>query len=128
MSTNIYVGTGNIGHDPELRYTKAQVPVLNMRLAVDRHHYKETDEGRERIDRTEWIPVTVWGPEAERQAKYLQKGSKITVVGELRERMAQTPDGASYSKLEVHATRIDWLDKIRSETPIIVEHQQTALF
>lgn len=103
---------GNLGHDPELRHVASGKAVLNFRLAVD----KPRTSGTRTMSDTSWFDVTVWGPQAEHQAKYLTKGSHIAVSGELNQRGWTDRDGNIRSGVEVIAHRIDWLElKPKSE-------------
>jgi single-strand DNA-binding protein len=90
---------GNLGADPELRYTGSGVAVLSFRLAT-----KETwtDKNRELQERTEWHSVVVWGSRAEGLAKHLAKGSSVLVEGGLRT-TSYEKDGQKRYKTEVHA-------------------------
>ena len=90
---------GNLGADPELRYTSAGVAVLSFRLAT-----KETwtDKNREHQERTEWHTVVIWGNRAEGLSKHLTKGSSVLVEGGLRT-TSYEKDGQKRYKTEVHA-------------------------
>jgi single-strand DNA-binding protein len=90
---------GNLGTDPELRYTQAGVAVLSMRLATTETY---VDKNKERQERTEWHTVVVWGARGEALAKILAKGSSILVEGGLRTQSYEK-DGQKRSKTEVHA-------------------------
>jgi single-strand DNA-binding protein len=72
---------GNLGADPELRYTGAGIPVLNVRLATN-----ETwvDKGHEIQERTEWHNVVFWGARAEGLSRVLGKGDCLYIEGSLR--------------------------------------------
>lgn len=72
---------GNLGADPELRMTNSGQAVLSMRLATSRGYL---DRNNTRQERTEWHSVSVWGKRAEALARFLSKGARLAVVGELR--------------------------------------------
>lgn len=114
---NVCMFIGNLGNDPELRQTKSGTPVLNLKLAVDRYRFHTNDDG-ERIKEqmTDWIPIVVWGTQAEINAKYLKKGSLICVKGEFRNREYTDRDGVTHYTAEVVANSdgIDWLGNIRT--------------
>ena len=74
---------GNLGKDPELRYTPDGSAVTNFSLAT---HRRFTDSSGERSEETTWFRVSVWGRTAESCAEYLRKGSRVLVEGRL------TPD------------------------------------
>jgi single-strand DNA-binding protein len=93
---------GNLGADPELRYTQGGQAVLHMRLATNESWL---DKNREVKERTEWHDVTVWGPRAEALSKILSKGSCVLVEG----RMSTTSyekDGVRRFRTEVVAREI----------------------
>ncbi|APR86817.1 Single-stranded DNA-binding protein [Minicystis rosea] len=90
---------GNLGADPELRYTGSGVPVLSFRLATTETW---TDKNREHQVRTEWHTVVVWGNRAEGLSKHLAKGSSVLVEGGLRT-TSYEKDGQKRYKTEVHA-------------------------
>ncbi len=90
---------GNLGADPELRYTSSGVAVLNMRLATNERF---TDKNRDVQQRTEWHYVVVWGNRAEALARLLVKGQGLLVEGGLRT-SSYEKDGQKRYKTEVHA-------------------------
>lgn len=87
---------GNLGADPELRYTPSGQAVLHMRLATNESFL---DRNKVSHDRTEWHNVVVWGPRGEALAKMLTKGACILVEGWLRT--------SSYEKEGVKRYRTD---------------------
>ena len=74
---------GNLGADPEVRYTPDGVPVANFNLATSENW---TDRNGERQERTEWHRIVMWRKLAEIAGQYLKKGSKIYVEGKLQTR------------------------------------------
>lgn len=84
MSINKMQIVGNLGNDPELRFTSTGTALCNLRIATsERWTDKQTGEKKERV---EWHRVTVFGPSAESCAKYLSKGRQVMVEGKLRTR------------------------------------------
>jgi single-strand DNA-binding protein len=73
---------GNVGSDPELRYTPSGVPVCNFRIAVNK---RWTNQEGEQEEKTTWFRVAVWRKQAEVVAQYLTKGRLVMVVGEVEE-------------------------------------------
>jgi single-strand DNA-binding protein len=67
---------GNLGADPELRYTQSGTPVTNLSVAT---HERWTDNDGTPQERTEWHRVTVFGPQAENCANYLARGRQVYV-------------------------------------------------
>lgn len=97
---------GNLGNDPELRYTPAGIPVASFSLAVSKTW---TEDGQKR-EKTTWFRVTAWRKQAETVSQYLHKGSKVLVVGEIEEARAYTDrQGNNRASLEVTAQTIKFL-------------------
>ena len=94
---------GNLGADPELRFTQSGQAVLNMRLAT-----KETylDKDKVRRERTDWHSVVVWGKRGEALAKFLTKGSSVFIEGSLRTSSYDNKEGQKVYKTEVVASNI----------------------
>lgn len=83
---NLVVLIGNLGAEPEVRYTPAGKPVCELRLATNESW---TDSNGQKQERTEWHRVVVWGKRAEACGKYLNKGRQVYVEGKLRTRSWQ---------------------------------------
>lgn len=94
---------GNLGADPELRYTQSGTAVLNMRLAATERYKNRDGEWQER---TEWINVVLWGQRAEALGNMLTKGERIFVEGSLRTSSYEGRDGQKRYKTEVNARNI----------------------
>src|SRR3954470_975010 len=94
---------GNLGADPELRYTQSGQAVLNMRLATTESYL---DRNKVRQERTDWHNVVLWGKRGEALAKFLAKGSTIFVEGGLRTSSYDDKEGNKRYKAEAHATNI----------------------
>ena len=95
---------GNLGADPELRFTQGGQAVLNIRLATTEGWFNK--EKNEREERTEWHTVTVWGKRAEGLSKILRKGDRIFVEGGLRSSSYDDKDGVKRYKTEINATEV----------------------
>jgi single-strand DNA-binding protein len=93
---------GNLGADPELRYTKGGQAVLKLRLATTERYKDQSGEWK---DRTEWHSVTVWGKRGEALSKFLNKGSNIFVEGSLRT-TSWEKDGQKHYRTEVNANQV----------------------
>jgi len=78
MSKQIIVG--NLGRDPEMRYTPEGQPVTEFSTAVNRQY---TNRAGEKIQDVVWFKITTWGKQAEVCNQYLRKGSKVLVEGRL---------------------------------------------
>ncbi len=94
---------GNLGADPDLRFTQGGSAVLNLRVATTESYL---DKDKVRRDRTDWHSVVVWGKRGESLAKILSKGSSIFVEGALRTSSYDDRDGNKKYKTEIHATNI----------------------
>jgi len=94
---------GNLGADPELRFTQGGQAVMNMRLATTETYL---DRDKVRKERTDWHNVVVWGKRAEALSKILGKGSSIFVEGSLRTSSYDDREGHKRYKTEVIANNI----------------------
>ncbi len=98
---------GNLGNDPELRYTPSGVPVASFNLAVKKS-WSDSEGGKQ--EKTTWFRVTAWRKLAEIAAQYLAKGKQVLIVGELEDARAFTDrDGNNRASLEVTAQTIKFL-------------------
>lgn len=104
-SVNKVILVGNLGADPELRYTPSNKPVANMRVATT-EVYK--DKGGQRQEKTEWHRITVWGDMAENCNKYLSKGRSVYVEGRLQTR-SYDKEGQTHYATEVVAMKVVFL-------------------
>ncbi|MBL9028448.1 MAG: single-stranded DNA-binding protein [Myxococcales bacterium] len=94
---------GNLGADPELRYTQGGQAVLNLRLATTESYL---DKDRVRKERTDWHNVVIWGKRGEALAKILAKGSTIFVEGSIRSSSYEDRDGNKRYKTEISANNV----------------------
>ncbi len=91
---------GNLGQDPELRYTGSGTAVCNMRLATN-ESYKDADGNM--VDKTEWHSVVAWSRLAEICGEYLKKGSQVYFEGSLQTRSYDDRDGNTKYVTEIKA-------------------------
>ncbi|WP_290652336.1 single-stranded DNA-binding protein [Aquisalimonas sp.] len=99
---------GNLGADPEVRYSPSGAAVTNVRLATtDAWRDKQTGEQQER---TEWHRVVFFGKLAEIAGEYLRKGSKVYIEGRLQTRKWQGQDGQDRYTTEVVTNDMQMLD------------------
>ena len=94
---------GNLGVDPELKFTQSGKALLRMRLATTERF--GTGEGQ-REERTEWHTVILWGNRAEALGKFLGKGHKLYIEGRLQTREWEAQDGGKRSTTEVIANEV----------------------
>ena len=99
---------GNIGTDPEMRYTPNGNPVTSFRMATSRVY---TSPDGERHEETEWFTVVAWNQLAEQCNQYLAKGRRAYVEGRLRSRSWDGQDGQKRYRNEIVADRVSFLDK-----------------
>ncbi len=97
---NKVILVGNLGQDPELRYTGSGTAVCNMRLATN-ESYK--DSNGEWVDKTEWHTIVAWARLAEICNEYLTKGSQVYFEGSLQTRSWDDRDGNTRYTTEVKA-------------------------
>lgn len=90
---------GNLGQDPETRYTPNGNAVVNLNLATD-ESYKDRQTGQ-MVPKTEWHRVVMFGKVAEVAGQYLRKGSKVYIEGKLQTRKWQNRDGQDVYTTEV---------------------------
>jgi single-strand DNA-binding protein len=103
-SLNKVILIGNLGRDPELRYTTGGTPVANFTMATT-DRWKDKSSG-ERKERTEWHRVVVWAKQAEIVSEYLHKGKQVYVEGSLRTREWEDRDGNKRYTTEVVAQQV----------------------
>ncbi len=94
---------GNLGADPELRFTQGGQAVLNLRLATTESYL---DKDRVRKERTDWHNVVIWGKRGEALAKILAKGSTIFIEGSIRTSSYDDKEGNKRYKTEINANNV----------------------
>ena len=108
MTLNKMMIIGNLGADPELRYTPNGKAVTNLRVAVNDN--RKGPDGQW-IEETLWIRVEVWDQAAERLAEQLRKGHKVYAEGQLRAREYEAADGQKRTSLELRFARVVSLER-----------------
>jgi single-strand DNA-binding protein len=94
---------GNLGADPDLRFTQGGQAVLHLRIATTESYL---DKDKVRRERTDWHNVVVWGKRGEALGKILTKGSSIFVEGSMRTSSYDDREGVKRYKTEVIANNI----------------------
>jgi len=97
---------GNLGQDPELRYTQSGTAVCNFRIATN-ESYK--DASGQMVDKTEWHNIVTWARLAEICGEYLKKGSQVYIEGSLQTRSYDDRDGNTKYITEVKAREMQML-------------------
>ncbi len=107
MSFNKIIVVGNLGRDPELRYTPQGTAVCSFTMATNERRKGQAGEPQ---DVTTWFRVTVWGKQAETVSKYLTKGRNVYVEGRLHVGEWSDKEGKQRYTLEVNATDVRFID------------------
>ena len=106
MSFNKIIVVGNLGRDPELRYTAQGTPVCSFSMATNE---RRKDRNGEMQDHTTWFRITLWNRLAETASQYLQKGKQVYIEGRLRVEEYIDRDGKPRHSLEVFATDMQFI-------------------
>ena len=109
-SLNKVMLIGNLGRDPDIRYTQGGDPVANFSIAVTE---KWTDKSGQKQENTEWMNIVAWKRLAELCKEYLTKGSPVLIEGKLQTRKWQTRDGEDRKTTEIVASNIVFLGSSR---------------
>lgn len=107
MVNKIFI-VGRLARDPEIRYTQNGSAIANMTVATDESF---TGSDGNKVERTEWHRVTVFGKMAESCGNYLGKGSLVHVEGSLATRKWQDQNGQDRYTTEIKAQRVQFLDR-----------------
>lgn len=110
---------GNLGKDPEMRYSPSGDAVTNLNVATSR---KYTDKSGQQVEETIWVRVSVWGKQAEACNQYLKKGRAVLVEGRLNAdkatggpRIFTRQDGTSGASFEMTADTVRFLSSAQRE-------------
>ena len=114
VGLNKMMAIGNVGTDPEMRYTPNGNPVTSFRLATGRSY--TTSDG-ERRQETEWFTVVAWNQLAEQCNQFLVKGRRVYVEGRLKSNTWTGQDGQSRVRNEIIANRVLFLDRTPAAGP-----------
>ena len=106
---------GNLGRDPEMRYTPSGKPVTSFSIASNRQY---TNSQGEKVQETIWFRISAWGKQAETCNNFLRKGSRVLVEGRLQPdpatggpRTFTRQDGTTGASFEVNAFTVRFLDR-----------------
>ncbi|MBN31153.1 MAG: single-stranded DNA-binding protein [Crocinitomicaceae bacterium] len=105
---------GNLGKDPEMRYTPNGVAVCSFPMATS-ETYKDRTSG-ERITQTEWHNIVIWRGMAETAEKYLRKGSQVYIEGKIKTRSWEDQQGQKRYTTEIVADVMQLLDRPNSSS------------
>ncbi len=113
---------GNLGAEPEMRFTPSGSPVANFNMAVNRSF---SDQDGKREEETEWFSVVTWNKLAETCNQFLVKGSQVYVEGRLHTRAWDGQDGQKHYRTEVVAGQVIFLNKkVNGENPVPSEPEE----
>ena len=105
-SVNRVILIGNLGRDPELRFTAGGQPVASFTVATNE---RWNDRDGKAQERTEWHRIVVWGKQAETCANYLQKGRSVYIEGRLQTREWEDKEGQKRQTTEIVAQTVQFL-------------------
>jgi single-strand DNA-binding protein len=108
VSVNKMIVIGNLGSEPEMRFTPNGRPVTSFNVATN---WRYTTAEGERREETEWFTVVTWGRLAEQCNQFLTKGRLVYVDGRLRTHSWEGQDGQRRSRNEIVADRVSFLDR-----------------
>lgn len=95
---------GNLTHDPEIRSTPSGVTICTFTIAVNRR-FANSDGDRQ----TDFFRINAWRQLGENCGRYLSKGRKVAVIGELQARQYEAKDGSTRMSLDVSADEVEFL-------------------
>ncbi len=104
---NKWIGIGNLGADPEVRYTQSGSPVCSFKIACS-EKYKDASGNVQ--ENTEWVPIVAWSKLAEICGQYLHKGSLVYISGRMQTRKWQEKSGTYRYATEIVAREMKMLD------------------
>lgn len=126
MSFNKIIIVGNLGRDPELRYTPQGTAVCDFSMATNE---KKRDKSGELQPVATWFRVSLWGKQAELAAKYLTKGSSVYVEGRLGMEEWTDREGNKRQTLNVHGTDMQFIGGSSSRSEDVTgEHSNEPEF
>ena len=112
MTYHTIIVVGNLGREPEMRYTPSGQPVTSFSIASNRSYM---NTGGEKVDETIWFRVTTWGKQAETCNQFLHKGSRVLVEGRLTPdknggpRIWTNKEGQPAASFEINAVTVRFL-------------------
>ena len=118
---------GNLGANPEVRYTAGGQTVANLRIATTE---RWTDKSGQRQEATEWHRVVLWGKQAEVAGQYLTKGRQVYIEGRIRTRQWQDQQGQKRFTTEIVGQSMQLLgsrgERPTEDVPATVPHDEGA--
>lgn len=108
MSVNRVILIGNVGKDPDIRYSTDGKPVASFSLATTERAYT-TAAGIPIPEKTEWHNIVMWGKNAEYAEKYIRKGAKLYIEGKIRTRVWEDKNAIKRNITEIYVDSFDFL-------------------
>uniref|UniRef100_A0A6M3KVQ4 Putative single-stranded DNA-binding protein n=1 Tax=viral metagenome TaxID=1070528 RepID=A0A6M3KVQ4_9ZZZZ len=105
-SVNKVIVIGNLGQDPQVRYTPTGMAVANFNVATNE---RWTTKDGEKQERTEWHRTVLWGKNAENAGKYLEKGRSVYIEGRLQTRSWEDKEGVTRYVTEIVGQIVQFL-------------------
>lgn len=106
MSVNKAILVGNLGSDPEIRYTQSGKPVVNFTIATSENW---TDQQGQKQEKTEWHKIVVFGRQAENCKQYLSKGRKVYIEGKIQTEQWTDQQGQKRYTTKINAREVQFL-------------------
>ena len=110
MGVNKAILLGNLGKDPEVRYTQQQMAICNFSLATGE---RKKDQSGTWVDHTEWHNIVTFGKTAENCAQYLKKGKQVYIEGKIQTRKWQDKEGKDRYTTEILANTVQFIGGAR---------------
>ena len=110
MSVNKVILIGNVGRDPDVRYTAPGQPIASFSLATTERGYTSAS-GTQVPERTEWHNIVMWGKNAEIAERYIRKGSQLYIEGKLRNRTWEDKNQIKRQVTEIYVDTFDFLGR-----------------
>lgn len=121
-SLNKVMIIGNLGSEPEMRFTPNGNPVTSFRVATNRTY--TTPDG-ERKQETEWFAVVAWNKLAEQCNQFLSKGRLVYAEGRMHTHTWESQDGQKHSRSEIVANRVVFLDR-QASAPLPEDKEESG--
>ena len=125
MSVNKVILIGNVGKDPDVRYLDNHVCVANLTLATTERGYT-AQNGTQVPDRTEWHNLVFWRGLAETVEKYVHKGDKLYVEGNIRNRSYDDQNGVKRYVTEIFVDSMEMLTRPQQKSDAPQQAQASA--
>ncbi|MCD6452684.1 MAG: single-stranded DNA-binding protein [Dehalococcoidales bacterium] len=122
-SVNKIIIVGNVGSDPEMRFTPNGNPVTSFRVATN---WRYTTSQGERREETEWFTVVAWNRLAEQCNQFLTKGRLVYAEGRLRTHTWEGQDGEKRFRNEIIADKVTFLDRQGNAAPAEEKTQESS--